>query len=149
MDTLVVFGAKYLVVLVALVGIVAVVWMAEGRRRLLWLLAVSLPLSYALARLAGLLYSHPQPFVVEGFEPLIQHTADNAFPSDHTLAAGIFASVAFLADWRVGVVLWALTLSIGAARVVAGLHYTIDIVAGALLAVFAVWAARRWLWSML
>jgi len=142
MDTLIVFGAKYLIVLVALVGVVAIVWRAEGRRRLIILLAVALPLGYALARLAGLLYSHQQPFAAEWFEPLVAHAVDNAFPSDHTLVSGIFASVAFFADRRVGLALWGFTLCIGAARVVAGLHYPLDIAASALLAVSAVCVAH-------
>ncbi|MBI2004797.1 phosphatase PAP2 family protein [Patescibacteria group bacterium] len=148
MDTLIIFAATYLVVLVALVGVLAVVWKAEGRRRLLWLLAVSLPLGYALARLAGLFYSHAQPFATEGFEPLVPHAVGNTFPSDHTLAAGIFASVAFLANRRVGLLLWVLTLCIGIARMAAGLHYPLDIAVGALLAVFAVWVAGRGLERM-
>lgn len=149
MDTLIVFGAEFLIVPVVLTGVAAALWRAEGRRRMFLLLAVALPLGYMLARLAGFLYSHPQPFAVEGFEPLIPHAVDNAFPSDHTLLSGIFASVAFLADRRVGLLLWVLTIFIGAARVLAGLHYPADIAASVVLALCVVWAAHAGLKRMI
>ncbi len=143
MTALIIFGAKHLIAFVAAGSAVAVAMAREQRTKLLYVLAVALPLSYALARLAGLLYGHQQPFAEEGFSPLIVHEVDNAFPSDHTVIGGVFASVAFLADRRVGLVLWALTLLVGLSRMIAGLHYGIDIAVGAVLAVVAVWVAYR------
>lgn len=111
--------------------------------RLVYTLAVALPLGYALARLAGLFFAHQQPFAEQGFEPLIPHAIDNSFPSDHVLIGGVFASVAFLADRRVGLLLWVLTLLVGLCRMLAGLHYGVDIMAAAVLALGAVWASHR------
>ena len=139
-----VFAAQYLIYAVALGGALAVGWgVRRGRRELLWIVAIALPLGYALARLAGLFYSHYQPFAEQGFEPLIPHAIDNAFPSDHTVIAGVFSTVAFLADRRAGMVLWAMTLLVGAGRIAAGLHWPIDIVAACVLALLAVAAAER------
>lgn len=115
----------------------------ELRMRLVYTLAVALPLGYALARLAGLFFAHQQPFAEQGFEPLIPHAIDNSFPSDHVLIGGVFASVAFLADRRVGLLLWVLTLLVGLCRMLAGLHYGVDIMAAAVLALGAVWASHR------
>src|SRR3989338_11102220 len=143
MDQLIVFGAKYLVVFVALGSALVLAFAGERRARLVYTLAIALPLGYALARLAGLLFAHPQPFAVEGFEPLLPHAVDNAFPSDHTLISGIFASVAFLADRRVGLALWVLALLVGLSRMLAGLHYSVDVAAAAVLAGAAGWAADR------
>ncbi len=141
MTPLIIFGAKYLIIAVALAGAAAVAFAGERRNRLMIVLVVALPLGYALARLAGLFYAHYQPFAVGGFEPLIPHEVDNSFPSDHVLIGGVFASVAFLADRRVGLVLWVLALLVGLARMLAGLHYGVDVLAAAILAVFAVCAA--------
>ena len=139
-----VFAAQYLIYAVALGGALAVGWgVRRGRRELLWIVAIALPLGYALARLAGLFYSHYQPFAELGFDPMIPHTIDNSFPSDHTVIAGVFSTVAFLADRRAGMVLWAMTLLVGAGRIAAGLHWPIDIVAACVLALLAVAAAER------
>ena len=143
MTLFIIFAAKYLIYAVALGGALAVGWgVRRGRRELLWIVAIALPLGYALARLAGLFYSHYQPFAELGFDPMIPHAIDNAFPSDHTVIAGVFSTVAFLADRRAGLVLWALTLLIGAGRIAAGLHWPIDIVASCALALLAVIAAH-------
>lgn len=139
-----IFAAQYLIYIVAVGGALAIGWgVRNGRRELLWILAVALPLGYALARVAGLFYFHYQPFAELGFEPLISHAINNSFPSDHTVVAGVFSAVAFLADRRAGLVLWALTLLVGAARAAAGLHWPVDILASCALALVAALAAHK------
>jgi len=143
MTALIIFGAKYLIHIVVLGGAVAIAMVGERRKRLTWTLAIALPLGLALARLAGLFFSHHQPFAVEGFEPLVWHDVDNAFPSDHVAVGGVFASVAFLADRRIGLVLWAFALLVGLARMLAGVHYGVDVLAAAILALVAVFVAYK------
>ncbi len=142
MDTLIIFGAKYLIYIVAL-GAIVIVLVSPHRNRLALLAVIALPVVYALARVAGLFFSHPQPFVTEGFTPLVPHTVDNAFPSDHTALGGVLASVAWLADRRFGIALWILALLVGVARVAAGLHNWVDILASVVLALFAVWVVQK------
>ena|SRR3989344_5488823 len=142
MTELIIFGATYLIAPVIICAAIALSFNKEHRRRLTWTLAIALPLGLALARLAGLLFQHNQPFAVEGFEPLVWHDVDNAFPSDHMLIGGVFASVAFLGNRRVGLVLWAFALLVGLARMLAGVHYGVDVLAAAVLALAAVWIAR-------
>ena len=143
MTELIVFGAKYLVAAIMLCGAITLAFAGERRRRLTYMLAIALPLGYALARLAGLFFAHNQPFAMDGFEPLIPHAIDNSFPSDHVLIGGVFASLAFLADRKVGLVLWALTLLVGLSRMLAGLHWGVDIAAAALFAIGAVFVAHK------
>ncbi len=143
MTELIIFGANYLVAIIMLGGAVTLAFAGERRRRLTYVLAIALPLGYALARLAGLFFAHNQPFAVEGFEPLVPHAVDNSFPSDHVALGGIFSSLAFLADRRVGLVLWALTLLVGLSRMLAGLHYGVDVLTAAILALGTVFLARK------
>ena len=143
MTPFIIFGAKYLIAAIAGAAAAVVVADKERRIKIVYAALIALPLGYALARLAGLFFAHNQPFAVEGFEPLIPHAIDNSFPSDHVVVGGIFASVAFLADRRVGLFLWALTLLIGLARVLAGLHWGVDVLAAAVLALVAVWVASK------
>ena len=77
------------------------------------------------------LYVRSRPFVLEGFQPLIEHAATPAFPSGH---ATFFAALAVLfvlaREKRMG---WFLALSalfISIARVLAGVHWPADVVAG-------------------
>ncbi len=143
MDSLIIFGAKYLIYVIVVVAVAVVLFDKERRLKLGVLALLALALGYALARLSGLFFSHHQPFAEQGFMPLIPHAVDNAFPSDHTLISGVFASVAFLSDRRVGLSLWVLTLLVGLARMLAGLHYGIDVLVAAALSALAVWVAHR------
>ena len=143
MTELIVFGAKYLVAPVIVSAAIVLSRNKERRKHLTWTLAVALPLGYTLARLAGLFFAHNQPFAVEGLEPLVPHAVDNSFPSDHVLIGGVFASLAFLADRKVGLVLWALTLVVGISRILAWLHYGVDVLAAAVLALGSVFLAHK------
>src|SRR3989344_5871172 len=123
MTPLIVFGATYLIAPVIICTAIALSFNKERRKRLTWTLAIALPLGLVLAR-------------------LVWHDVDNAFPSDHVAVGGVFASVAFLGNPRVGLVLWVFALLVGLARMLAGLHYGVDVLAAAVLALAAVWVAR-------
>ena len=50
MDAFIVFCAKYLIVLVALGGAITIAWHPERRLKLIYTLAIALPLGYAAVR---------------------------------------------------------------------------------------------------
>lgn len=143
MDAVIIFCAEYLAYFVALCAVACGALSPRVNR---WefaaTLAVALPLAYGLARLAGLLYAHPQPFALEGYEPLIPHEINNAFPSDHAAVSAAFASLAWFYNRGLGIALWILAFFVGAGRVLAGLHYPFDVVVGFLLGGVAVAAAH-------
>lgn len=140
MDALAIFGAKYLIYLIMLVF--AIFLYQRWSRKMLILTAVSLPVAYVCARVAGMFYSHIQPFALHNTTPLIAHAVDNAFPSDHTLIAAVLATIILLYNRNLGLLLWVAVLGVGAARVYAGLHYPIDVVASALIALVVVSGVR-------
>ncbi|OGC80219.1 hypothetical protein A2943_03485 [Candidatus Adlerbacteria bacterium RIFCSPLOWO2_01_FULL_51_16] len=149
-ETLIIFGANYLVVVPALA--LLAYWFVlprEKKKELALLAIIALPLGYVLARIAGLFYFHPQPFVEWDTPPLIPHEVDNAFPSDHVALAGALATIAFSYNQWLGVGLWFVAFGIGCARIGAGLHYPGDIIVGAVLGAVAVFAAARaiYLWN--
>ena len=142
-DTLAIFGANYLyIVLLA----VALVWyltrpLEEKLEMIAWGV-VALPTMYILLLIAGLLYQDPRPFVVGHFTPLIPHSADNGFPSDHTMLGSATSSIVFCYSKRMSALLWGITALVGASRVWTGLHHATDIVASMVIASavsFAAW----------
>lgn len=75
-----------------------------------------------------------RPFLVNGQNPLtITVPSDSAFPSSHTALAFALAVTIFMHDKKVGAVYLIAALLIGAARIVADVHYPIDILGGAFL----------------
>jgi undecaprenyl-diphosphatase len=58
-----------------------------------------------------------------------------SFPSGHTLHAVVFSTVAITYYPQLSIVLLPFTLMVGLSRVVLGLHYPSDVLAGALIGV--------------
>ncbi len=132
--------ALYLIAFPALLVAVAIV-----RRRAWWgdirAAALGGAFTVALVKIAGALYFHERPFVVQHVAPLIAHAPDNAFPSDHLAACGL--AVAFLIgrDRRLAALAALCAAAIGYARVAAALHWPIDIASGFALGAAAMFAA--------
>lgn len=75
-----------------------------------------------------------RPFVINGGSvDVFLRPTDGAFPSEHTTLAFALAVTVFMHDRKVGWFFLASALAIGIARVLANVHYPIDIVGGALL----------------
>jgi undecaprenyl-diphosphatase len=137
---LIIIGAKYLIALPVLIAIVFLftAW-PQTRKQVLVLGGMILVLTYVAAKVAGFFYFDPRPFVVDHFTPLLPHVADNGFPSDHTLLAAAIAAVITKYNWRLGIVLWIITLLIGTARVFAGVHHPVDILGSLVIAAVVAW----------
>ncbi len=75
-----------------------------------------------------------RPFMINGraVDVLIRPT-DSAFPSGHTILAFALAVTVFMHDKKIGWWFLISALIVGVARVLANVHYPIDIVGGAFL----------------
>ena len=143
---LIVLSAKYLIVLSVLIAIFFLFRMRSSPHLLKQAAimgSIILMLTYVAAKIAKLFYFDPRPFVVGNFAPLIPHIADNGFPSDHTLLAAAIAAIVTKYNWRLGIILWILALLIGTARVLAGVHHTIDILGSLIIAGTVAWIAFK------
>ena len=88
LNKLYIFGANYPLALVPLIALF-VYWRSsrEQRRQFLLRGIIVLIIGIALAKIGGMIYNEPRPFIVEHIRPLIPHANDSGFPSDHTLTA--------------------------------------------------------------
>ncbi|MHB8173963.1 MAG: phosphatase PAP2 family protein [Nitrospirota bacterium] len=128
MDAVAVFIAQYLYLFVLLTG--AIFFFKQPRKiqkSMVVCGVIIAPLAYIVSRIAGLFYFDPRPFVVGHFIPLIAHAPDNGFPSDHVLLTGAVAMVVWFYNRKLSLVLWAIALLIGLARVYSGIHHVVDI----------------------
>ena len=98
----------------------------------------------------GHLWYHPRPFVDHPKQTLllVHHAADNSFPSDHTAVAFAVAVAVLAFHRRLGLLLVAVAAGVGLDRVLVGVHYPVDVLAGALVgsvaALIVVSAGRRY-----
>ncbi|KKR21926.1 MAG: hypothetical protein UT50_C0002G0017 [Candidatus Moranbacteria bacterium GW2011_GWA2_39_41] len=146
MDKLIIFGAQSLIwVIVFLAGIYFAWQPKKQQKEMLVLAMLALPIVYVAAKIGSFLYFDPQPFVVDNFVPLIAHTEDNGFPSDHTLLSASAAMIVFFFKRRVGIALLTLAFLVGFFRVLAGVHHAVDIFGSVGFAIIFVWLARKYL----
>src|SRR5713226_3299518 len=134
--TLSIIAASYLWYVV--IGIAVVYFLIESRpeqKRMLIFAALVLPFVYLVAILGGALYNDPRPFVVKHFVPLIPHKANNGFPSDRVLWSAATAAIIFLSNKYLSLILWLLTILVGASRAYVGVHHPIDIVGSIAMAI--------------
>jgi undecaprenyl-diphosphatase len=137
--SLIIVTAKYLLFLC--VAVVGVYWLFAPRATkviLGWQLIIGGIIAVLLSTLAGHLYYDTRPFVSEHIVPLIAHAPDNGFPSDHALLSSFLGFTMMSYSRRIGVLLLAVAVLIGAARVAAHIHQPIDIVGSFVIAAVSV-----------
>lgn len=73
----------------------------------------------------------PRPFVtLHGVHVLLAHSADDSFPSDHAVIAGALAVGTLLFARKWGILAAVVAVLLAFARVYAGMHYPLDVLAG-------------------
>jgi membrane-associated phospholipid phosphatase len=137
--------------LYVLVAVAALAWLLldrPGKVRL----AVEAVLGLAVVGIgiwvAAHLHTDPRPFVSDGTPALFAHPADNGFPSDHSAAAGLLATVVARHRRVVGALVAVGAVVVAWARVAAHVHHAQDVVAGLGIGVLA-GLAGIWLAGML
>ena len=144
MDSTIVFVAKYF--LFVSLGVTVWFWWRCDRAtriELLVRLVVGGLLALTLATVAGHLYYDTRPFVTEHVKPLFAHAADNGFPSDHALLTSFLGFSVLLYSKKVGAVLLAIAVAVGAARVAAHVHAPVDIVGSFVFSAVAALVVQR------
>lgn len=156
MHALVTFAAQDLLYVVAVLALAT--WLMLSRPDKVALaveVVIGLVAVAVLVKVAAAVHADPRPFVTNPrLVPYFSHPADNGFPSDHTSVAAVTSFLVLRRRPLVGTGLLALTVLLGAARVLAHVHHTQDIVAGlvigllaAVLGVLAGSATRRTTWG--
>lgn len=138
MNSIIVFCAQYLFYVVAAVAFVY--WLRLAKRQKVEVIifgVVTLVVAFIMAKLGGMLFYNPRPFVSDHIVSLFPYVADNGFPSDHTLFSTVIAITIFSVSKKWGLMLGALAVVVGVSRVLAHVHHPIDIVASLIIGTVA------------
>ncbi len=87
-------------------------------------------------------FFRPRPFTVREVHLLFYLCTDSSFPATATALAFAQAFAVFLFNRRIGAIMLILSLYLGFARVMAGVHFPLDIVGGLLLGLSAALFAK-------
>ena len=106
---------------------------------------LALAWAFLIDQISNLIFVRNRPFVSHLDVKQLSVTVDcTSFPSAHTIFAFAIATSIYMAGYKkLGVLLYFLALSIGLARIAAGVHYPSDILGGAILGIFASWLVQR------
>lgn len=154
MNSIIIFCAKYLFILVILIAGVA--WLRakgkDGKVRFAVATILAGVIALALAKLASALYFDPRPFVSEHVTPLISHAPDNGFPSDHALFTMTLTAAVYFFNKKAAGAMLLFTIIVGIARILAKVHSPLDIGAGWVIGIIGAtagyyagtWLAKRY-----
>lgn len=151
-DFIVVFFATYAPFVVAATITLMVIAERNWRKRVYEIAFVALTLLLSrglIVETIRFFYNRPRPFVaLESVTRLIQKSAaEPSFPSGHATFFFAFVAAYYILGhhrgW--GHALLAVTVLMGIARVIAGVHYPSDILAGAVIGTASVFVVKRYL----
>ncbi len=109
-----------------------VIFFSKRKMFNLSLLFLSSFFSWITAAILKIIFHVDRPFITEGIIPLYKETG-LSMPSEHMAVFSAIAISMFLIDKRAGVLFSIIAIFIGFSRIIIGVHYPIDILAGAIV----------------
>ncbi|WP_042357661.1 undecaprenyl-diphosphatase [Bacillus rubiinfantis] len=138
LEPVAVFMAEYMVYILALAMVVYWITRTTKNRMMMIQSIAAVLMAEILGKIAGLFYSHNQPFaVLPNVNQLVEHAVDNSFPSDHSI---IFFTICFsiwLVRKREGWLWLAIACAVGISRIMVGVHYPGDVLTGAIIGIIS------------
>ncbi len=117
-------------IFIILFGLLPLFLVAKNKVQSLILFAVTLGGTWVVAHTIKILFKIARPGNVPGDLLILVQEKGYSFPSEH---ASVFAALAVLGwfyDVRFGIILTAVAFFIGISRIIAGVHYPLDVFAG-------------------
>ena len=120
-------------------------WQKRNIRMGLSALCAALLARFVITDMIRLIYPRPRPFeVLADVQQLIfKYVPTASFPSGHAARAFAIAGAVSFYYPKTSVFFFLAAFSIGASRVVAGVHWPSDIVAGAAVGIASAWIVHR------
>ncbi len=114
---------------------------SSAMRQILVAATVSGLVGLLINQLIGLVWYHPRPFEAGIGQTLVPHVQDSSFPSDHlTLIWAIAFSLLLREQFRLaGWLLALMGMLVAWARIYLGVHFPLDMLGAALVALGSVW----------
>ncbi|WP_409343129.1 undecaprenyl-diphosphatase [Paenibacillus sp. MBLB4367] len=110
---------------------------SETNRKMVVQAGMSACSAFGIGMLLSHLFYRDRPFVAHHVQQLIDHAANASLPSDHAIGSFVIAASIWLYRKRDGSVWLLLAACIAFSRIWTGVHYPLDVAAGAGIGVLA------------
>lgn len=135
MDLVIILCAKYLIFLFGLAAFAYFLILSKKLKiKVIIFGIITTIIAFILAKIGSSLFYDARPFVSDHVTALFKYTADNGFPSDHTLLSASIAITIFAISRKWGIGFLIISIIIGTSRVLAHVHHPIDILGGIIFA---------------
>jgi len=146
-----IFGARYLIVIIAASLLKYIFVYRDKAERLLnlrvvWNAVFATGLGLFFNFILSFFINRPRPFAAGlGTNIYGEPWGSGSFPSEHTTIAFAIAMAVFLTYQRFGGFLLVLAVIVGLARIYVGIHYPIDVAAGTLIGILMAYLTVKWI----
>jgi len=147
-DGLIIFLAQYLICFLPMLAVLFYFLAKPAQKdkyrqafiRLLFILL----LAELIYLVIGLIYHRLRPTLIHpALNQLLDPGQSPSFPSNHTILTFVFSLVILRANKILGIIFLVLAFLIGLSRIVAGVHYPSDILAGIIIALLSTWLINK------
>ncbi len=141
-DAAIIFFAEVALLLMCLLG---VLFLKPWKWSNIVVLFLSMAAAWSTNALIGMFFFRPRPYVdLENVHLLIGSTfGSKSFPSDHTVLSFAFAFALFLINKKLGGLALVIAFLIGLSRIVAGVHYPLDVLAAIIIGCAWAWFIKK------
>jgi len=142
LDQLMIFGARYLILLTFLIIFILIFKGTTAEKKAFLLTILAIPIAIIIIKIIHLFYFEPRPFVTYQLIPLFTYDPDASFPSRHAsiMAVVALSYIYFKSKWSVLFLI--LLIWLGVSRVYVGVHYPIDILGGVIVGIISLIIAK-------
>lgn len=124
-----------------------ILWVIDGRikKELVIHAIIASALGWAIAFMLKDLFHTTRPFIENGAKALVfwLPQANGAFPSSHAAAAFALSFTIWLHNKKIGALYLVAAVIVGVARVLANVHYPLDIVGGAIIGIMIAFMVEK------
>lgn len=103
-----------------------------------WRVLLAPSISFVLVSVFRNMINAPRPYEVTGVTPIIQKdTQGKSFPSRHVFSMFVIATTFYFISQPLGIVLMVMGCVLAVLRVIGGVHYARDVIAGAIIGIIS------------
>lgn len=140
-DDIIVFFAKdfgYLLILLFIAILIFDKKLIGSKKKIFLFVATSVFLSrLVITEIIRAFYCSPRPFAVDTVNQLLIHDYTGSFPSGHAAFFFALAMAIFFFQKKWSILFFTGAVLIGLSRVIAGIHWPLDILAGAIVGIIS------------